>query len=144
MISRRLTAAGVGHALGGTGLLYSMGFAVKPRDWDLLTDAPLGDLRSALADLNLEVPAPNPDYPSDYLVQIRTGTCLIEIIGRFAIRTADGIVRIPSRVAGMLHGVPLGDPADWLRAYRAMARVDPDGHPIDGEKIRMLESLRDE
>ena len=140
-ICRRLSAAGIEHALGGSGLLAAHGFPIRCRDWDLLTEAPLDSIKDALSGLELRILGSSPAYPSDYLVQLAAGERCVEIIGRFAIRTPTGLVRIPTRVAGHRGAVPLCDPRDWLRAYRAMARVDESGRAVDGDKIRMLEAL---
>lgn len=140
-ICRHLSAAGIVHALGGSGLLAVHGFPIRPRDWDLTTDAAWSELHPALEALTCTRRGPSPAYPSQYLVRIPAGDREIELIGRFAIRTPTTVVRIPTRVSGRLGDVPLADPRDWLTAYRAMARVDRDGRAIDQAKIRMLEAL---
>lgn len=137
-VSKQLTEAGIVHALGGTGLLFALGFQVCPRDWDLLTDAPVKRVAPALSGWTMEQAGPSADFPSDYLIRLQAHQSRIEIIGRFAIASGDGVLRIPTRVAGTFRGIPLGHPADWILAYRAIASLTPKDARGDADKIRLL------
>ena len=46
----RLAAAGIPHALGTSGLLYSMGLVDQVNDWDVTCDADLSTLEALFAD----------------------------------------------------------------------------------------------
>ncbi len=138
-ISSRLRRAGIVHALGGSGLLHCLGFDVRPDDWDLLTEADEADVLEALDGLTLQRKGPSPRFPSDYLLQITTGQSRIEIIGHFRIATPNGKVSVPTRVAGEFHGIPLGHPEDWIRAYRTISQGVPASSRDDRDKIELLE-----
>ena len=142
-VSARLEKSGVVHALGGTGLLHCLGFPVQPRDWDLLTDARRGASCKALAGHEIRMPGPSALYPSNYLLQIRAESTVIELIGSFAIALPDRVIRIPTRVWRYHRGVPLGHPDDWIRAYRAITTLHPGDARGDGAKIAMLQQALD-
>ena len=138
-VSEALSGAGVVHALGGTGLLFGLGFDVEPRDWDILTEAPVEHIKLALRDWPIRLAGPSRFFPSDYLVQIPVGESNIEIIGNFAIAAPGRVFRIPTRIRGRFRGIPLSHPADWILAYRAMEWLPLEDSRPDGQKIAMLE-----
>ncbi|MEE4296728.1 MAG: hypothetical protein V2J20_08945 [Wenzhouxiangella sp.] len=139
LVSRALSGAGVVHGLGGTGLLFALGFNVRPRDWDILTDAPLEHIKLALASHPITQVEQSATFPSDYLVEIPADGSGVEIIGGFTIATPARVLRIPTRVTGRFRGVPLSHPADWILAYRAMELLHGANDRDDRDKIRMLE-----
>lgn len=138
-VSKKLTQANIAHALGGTGLLFALGFQVCPRDWDLTTDAPARRVAHALRLWSMEKAGASAEFPSDYLIRLQGTESPIEIIGRFAIATPEGVIRIRTRVAGTFRAVPIAHPADWIRAYQAIGSIYPADARGDTNKIRMLE-----
>lgn len=121
-VSLALRRAGVEHALGGSALRWSLGLERRVRDWDLTTDADESVVRAALAPFAPEFAPPRPPFESAFLCRLRLDGETVEVIGRFAIATPTGTVRIATRVGAWAHGVPWAHPGDWERAYRALGR----------------------
>ncbi len=140
-VSSALQRAGIKHALGGSGLLYCLGFPISPCDWDVLTEADEQAVRHALAGHAMQAFGPSPLYPSAYLLKVAAESSVIEIIGRFAIAAPEGFIRIPTRVWRRHCGVPLSHPADWIVAYRAIAALHSEDTRGDAGKIEMLEQV---
>ncbi|HYG58381.1 MAG TPA: hypothetical protein VD902_10010 [Symbiobacteriaceae bacterium] len=122
-VVQRLTEAGVEAALGGSGLLCSLGLVDSVRDWDLTTDAPASQVEAALAGLVWErsVFGDGP-YATAYRLSLKTGDREIDLMGQFAIRTETGVCRIPTVVCSVWQGMPVGSPEAWAVAYRLMGR----------------------
>lgn len=119
----RLRAAGLECALGGSGLLYSLGLAERVRDLDLTTDAALEQVEAALGALPRSL-APHGDGPfaSSFRLSLQAGGAEVDLMGRFAIRTGGGVCHIPTVVCSTWQGVPVGSPEAWAVAYRLMQR----------------------
>lgn len=115
----RLERAGLVCALGGSGLLASLGLANSVRDWDLTTDEPLERAIEAIEDLQPGRVGPD-GLHADHKLLVRGGE--IELIVGFAIGTSEDIVRLPTLVTGRWRGVPLGSPEVWAVAYALMER----------------------
>jgi hypothetical protein len=116
-----LEAGGVPSALGGSGLLAALDLESHVRDWDLTTDAPLDQVRAALARFGPEHVGPNGIHTDDKLVLARMDT---ECIVGFSLRSGSHVVRLPTRVGGRWNGVPLGSPEVWTVAYALMGRPE--------------------
>jgi len=116
----RLESGGVPCALGGSGLLAALGLAHEVRDWDLTTDASLDHVREIVRDL---------PYAHSGHIDVHVDDKLIfdgeqlELIVRFALRSSDGVVRIPTIVVARRENVPLGSPEAWAVAYALMDRA---------------------
>lgn len=121
-ISRRLAVAGIIHALGGSGLMRMLGIDVPVRDWDLTTDAGRADIEQALDEFQGRSLPPSAPCRSDFLLSFAVGGETLEIMGRFRLETPTGLVPVRTRVTDRRHGIPLGCPAEWARAYRLMGR----------------------
>jgi hypothetical protein len=121
-VSDALHAAGIRHALGGGALRWSLGLAQSVRDWDLTTDASEGEASAALAPFALQRVITKPPYASAFCFRLQVEGEYIDLIGSFAITTAEGPMRIPTRVAAWAHGVPWAEADDWAHAYRALGR----------------------
>ena len=117
----RLESAGLVCALGGSGLLASLGLADSARDWDLTTDQPLARVREALRELDHDLVGPNRAH-ADTKLQLAGGQ--IELIVGFAIRSGDAVIRLPTIVTGRWIGVPTGSPEVWAAAYQIMGRPE--------------------
>lgn len=118
-VARALERAGITYALGGSGLMRSLGLVEQVRDWDLTTDAPFEQVATALEGLPWER-APHGDGP--YATAYRLAVGEVDLMGRFAIQTEAGIVRLPTVVCGQYEGLPVGSPEVWAVAYRLMER----------------------
>ena len=115
----RLEGAGIVCALGGSGLLASLGLADLVRDWDLTTDATLPQVRAALAGEPFQRKGPDALHADRKLM---FGGGEVELILGFAFRTPSGVVRIPTRVSARRDGIPLGSPEGWAVAYHLLGR----------------------
>lgn len=122
-VVERLTSAGVELALGGSGLLLSLGLVQQVRDWDLNTDAPLEQVEAALgAAPRAAAPHGDGPYASAYRLDLNPGGQPVDLMGRFAVRTESGICHMPTVVSGTWRGIPVGSPEVWAVAYRLIGR----------------------
>lgn len=122
-LTRTLGAAGIECALGGSGLLHSLGLIDQVRDWDVTTDAPLEPVRQALAAFPLTSPGHGgAAFATGFRLALTADGADIDLMGSFAIRTSAGVCRLPTIVAGSWEGVPTGSPEVWAVAYRLMER----------------------
>jgi hypothetical protein len=118
-VAAALQAGGADVALGGSGLLYSLGLGDSVRDWDLTTDTPWQQVESALSGFEWQLaPFGDGDYRSRFRVSVRVGAAEIDLIGRFAV----GDVHLPTIPSGEWNGVPVGAPEVWAVAYRLIGR----------------------
>jgi hypothetical protein len=117
----RLAAAGIPHALGGSGLLASLGLVDRVNDWDVTCDTDLDTLAALFADQPHERFG-NSGCHADHKLNLEGGG--IELIAGFAFFVEGGIVRIPTRVTGHWNGLPVGSPEGWAVAYAIMGELD--------------------
>lgn len=122
-VTSALDKANIEYALGGSGLLYSLGLVDSVRDWDLTTEAPLDDVLAALSHLYC-LPAPCGDYPfaSSYRLSIHAEEPHIDLFGSFTIQTEAGLCRLPAIPTTQWHGITVGSPEVWFVAYSLMNR----------------------
>ena len=120
-VVRRLESAGLVVALGGSGLLGALGLGNEARDWDLTTDTAPGEVTAALDGLEVERVGPGGIH-ADH--KVRTAGGEVEIICGFAIRSGDGVVRIPTVVSARVEGIPIGSPEAWAVAYALLGREE--------------------
>jgi hypothetical protein len=119
-VVRRLEAAGLVVALGGSGLLAAFGLCDEAGDWDLTTDAGPDEVAAHLPPAGIERFGSSGIH-ADHKLQLAGG--MIEIICGFAIRSGAGVVRIPTIVSARAEGVPLGSPEAWAVAYALLGRA---------------------
>lgn len=129
----RLTRAGHGWALGGSGLLFALGLADHVGDWDLQTDASPEDCERACAGLPQERWDHNGCH-ADHKLRLWSGEA--EIVIRFAFATPRGVVRLPLVQCGEWQGVPLAAPESWAVAYALLAELE--GPPSRAAKSERL------
>lgn len=122
-VHRALEAGGVVAALGGSGLLYSLGLVDSVRDWDLTTDAPFGQVQAALGALPWQ-PAPTGDqgYATAHRINVTPDGADIDLMVGYAVRCERGVVQFPTVVTGDLQGIPVGSPEVWAVAYQLIGR----------------------
>ena len=121
-ISDLLTQAGIKHALGGTGLLYSYGLIGEVKDWDITLDAPFEQVCEAIRNFKWERVGQKEPFYSDYLLKINLEGTHIELIGRFKIRNGQEDFEVPVVVSQVWNGIPIADPEAWFQAYTLMGR----------------------
>jgi hypothetical protein len=116
-----LEGAGIGCALGGSGLLASLGLADHVGDWDLTVDAPARQVYPHLDAGRLTYVGSDPLH-ADEKLQIEADR--IEIICGFAFHVNSGIVRLPAMACGRWEGIPTASPEVWAVAYALLDRAE--------------------
>jgi hypothetical protein len=116
-----LESAGIVCALGGSGLLASLGLETVIHDWDLTMDAPLENVRKTLERHAPEHTGPNGVHADNKLVISSHAT---ECIVRFAFRVERGVAHIPTEVASEWNGVPVSRAEAWAVAYALLGRAE--------------------
>ena len=126
-LQEALRDAGIGSVVGGSGLLASLGLVDTVNDWDLVTDADESAIAGVLRTLGLPSEPEDGDserYATRALHRLERNGEQVDLLVGFAIRTADGIVRIPAAAGGSWSGLTMARPEDWRVAYRAMGRTE--------------------
>lgn len=122
-VASALARRGLRALLGGSGLLLSLGLVSEVRDWDLMTEAPLDKVTAALEGLQWRPDkAGDPPFATEYRLAISAGDRAVDLFGRFAIRTAGGVCRLPAIAAHTWQGVEVCAPEVWVAAYALMGR----------------------
>ncbi len=124
-ITRLLEQSGVDYVIGGSGMLYGLGLVDRVRDWDLMTDSPVSEVRAALDGLRLtEDSAPSELYGSGCKLRIEETEPEVEVIIGFSIRAEAGFCRLPARTGGICGGLRIASPTLWFAAYALMGRTE--------------------
>lgn len=124
-VTRQLELAGVDYAIGGSGMLLGLGLTDTVRDWDIMTEAPEKEIRSALESFTIvDANGPSDFYKSAYKLRLENLEPEIEIIGGFAVRTETGICRLPALSGGRQGGLRIASPEIWFAAYTLMERTE--------------------
>ena len=132
----RLAAAGIPHAIGGSGLLAALGLVERVNDWDVTCDASLDDLAALFGDQPHERFG-NSGCHADHKLNLEDNG--IELIARFAFFVDGGVVRIPTRVTGHWNGLPVGSPEGWAAAYALMGALE--SGPKQEQRTQRAEAL---
>ena len=132
-VFQRLTAAGVTCALGGSGLLASLGLVDRVRDWDITAEGDVTAIAALFADLPCEL-AGNSGIHADHKVMLPGESA--EVIVNFAFAVEGPVIRIPTLVAGTWNGVATASPECWAAAYLLMGEYE--GEPRRRERAELL------
>lgn len=125
VVVEKLERHKIGYTLGGSGLLCSLGLADKVGDWDVMTEAPKGDVLAALQDFEVhEITSGDYPFASEYKLIVRSTSPQVEIIGRFSIYCDAGLCHIPSIPLARWNGIQVGSPEAWYVAYALMSRKE--------------------
>ncbi|MEE6449251.1 hypothetical protein RAH41_01615 [Gottfriedia acidiceleris] len=113
------------YALGGSGLLLSLGLTNEVNDWDLTIEYPKNDLLNVLKSFDIKVIGSG-DYPfaSKYKFLIHNDNPKVEIIGYFSIITSNGVCNLPTISVKEWKDIQIGSPEVWYVAYSLMNRVE--------------------
>jgi hypothetical protein len=117
--------AGLPAAIGGSGLLAALGLVQDVRDWDVTTEGDLATVEAALRATGYPVslaPPGDPRYRTRARYLVDGGDHEVDVMVDFAVATPGGIEAFATRVTQTWLGLPIGDPAVWARAYRAIDR----------------------
>jgi hypothetical protein len=126
-LQEALRGAGIGSVVGGSGLLASLGLADTVNDWDLVTDGDEAAVAGVLDALGLPSEPDDGDsdrYATRALHRLERDGEQVDLLVGFAIRTPDGVVRIPAAPGATWRGLTMARPEDWRVAYRAMGRTE--------------------
>jgi len=112
-------------AVGGSGLLVALGLAEIAHDWDVTVDAADSAVITALNDAGMKYrdgTSRDGIYATRKRYVVDGGNHDVDLLVYFALRGPNGVVRLPNRVTGWWHGLPLADPGVWAQAYRLLNR----------------------
>ena len=125
VLTKLLEQADIPYALGGSGLLYSLGMIDRVRDWDLTTEASFAEVMSVLGQFE-HTASPSGDFPfaSSYRIAFRHAQPEIDLFGNFSIQTESGLCRLPAIPTFCWEGVHVGSPEVWFVAYSLMKRLE--------------------
>ncbi|TXK76389.1 hypothetical protein [Paenibacillus sp. N3.4] len=122
-VTEAIHSKGISYAIGGSGLLLSLGLISAMNDWDVMTEAPLDALIASLYKERIEVlPSGDEPFNSQYRLLVQTDDKPIEIIGSFQLKTDSGIARLPAISAHIWKGLAIASPEVWAVAYELMMR----------------------
>jgi hypothetical protein len=127
LVQGGLRDAGIGSVVGGSGLLASLGLVETVNDWDLVTDGDGARVSAVLSSLGLpDEPAAGDTagFATRALHRLERSGERVDLLVGFAIRTADGVVRIPALAGSTWRGLTMARPEEWRIAYRAMGRPE--------------------
>ncbi len=139
----RLERAGLTVALGGSGLLATLGLADTVHDWDLTCDDPYERVVEVLAGESF-VAQDSDGLHADRKLTLADG--VVELILGFAFKIQGGVVRIPTIVSARVEGIPLASPEGWAIAYHLLGRTGKSDvlfshlarHGADRERVARL------
>lgn len=128
-VQAALDAAGIDSVVGGSALLASLGLPVEAvHDWDVAVDADPDAVADALGSLRLPImragDADSELYASEELFVLDAGDHTVDVIVRFRVRAAGGVIDIPARPGAVWRGLRMARPEDWAIAYRAMGNAE--------------------
>ena len=120
-----LSRAGIPTAVGGSGLLVSLGLIDRAHDWDLVTDGEPEEVRSVIEGLGLAYRTKGPMgvYRSAAVFTIDAGDHEIKVLVQFCLASAGRAVSIPARRGHTWNGLVMARPQEWATAYRLMGRT---------------------
>ncbi|NDK32796.1 hypothetical protein [Nesterenkonia haasae] len=126
LLQERLFIAGIPSVVGGSGLLASLGLVDMVNDWDLATDAEPAAVQEVLDDLGLSYGKAKASgiFRTEALFKVSAEDHEIDVLVRFAVESAEGIVSIPARSGGMWRGLRMARAQEWRVAYLLLGRDD--------------------
>lgn len=124
LLQESLFTAGIPSVIGGSGLLVSRGLLEKANDWDLVTDAEPADVRQVLDQLGLTYISAETSgiFRTEALFRVSAEDHEIDVLVKFALDSADGVVAIPARAGRMWRGLRMARPEEWQLAYHLLGR----------------------
>lgn len=100
-LQRELGRRSIPSAVGGSGLLASLGLIDTVNDWDLVTDAEPSEIQAILEELGLRYSRGTHSgiFRTQALFTIEAGDHQVDVLVRFAFQGPSGIVEIPARTS---------------------------------------------
>lgn len=121
LITARLDAEGIAWAVGGSGLLASLGLVAVVNDWDLQVDADPDKLQWLFTGVPHTFHGHGGCH-ADWKLAFESERT--ELIPRFAFYAPAGVVSVPLRVSRRWRELPIASPEGWACAYWLMGRYD--------------------
>lgn len=147
LVTAQLEVSHIQYALGGSGMLLSLGLTDNVNDWDIMTDAPKEQILKALQPFTIKETT-GAEYPfgTEYKLAIHQNDPQVEILGRFAIYNDQQLCNIPTAPTTIWQGVQISAPEVWYVAYALMERTAKadllldylKGQPANKEVIHQL------
>lgn len=139
----------INYALGGSGMLLSLGLTESVNDWDIMTDAPKAQLLNALYGLKIEeTTGPEHPFGTEYklVVYEHEQDRQVDILGNLAIFSDNHLCKMPTIPTTSWHGVQVSAPEIWYVAYALMNRTSKaellldylKHNPVNTEIIHLL------
>lgn len=124
MIQQALLAEGITSAVGGSGLMASLGLVETVNDWDLVTDADPDAVRSVLHTLNLDFQRKEASgiFRTAALYSVAANDHEIDVLVRFALASPAGTARIDAIAGAEWNGLTMARPEEWVLAYHGQTR----------------------
>ncbi|MGO1524403.1 MAG: hypothetical protein ACTHV8_12035 [Nesterenkonia sp.] len=125
-LQQRLRENDIPSAVGGSGLLASLGLIDRVNDWDLCVDAEPAEVHALIEELGLSFSRRSRSgiFRTEALFTVYAVDHQIDVLVGFALASPSGTVTIPARVSHRWRGLEMAQPEDWRRAYRLMGRED--------------------
>ena len=120
-LAARLDTAGIAWAVGGSGLLASLGLVSEVNDWDVQVEADPEKLQWLFASVPHSFHGHGGCH-ADWKLAFEAERT--ELIPRFAFYAPESIVTVPLRVSGHWRGLPIASPEGWACAYWLMGQYD--------------------
>jgi hypothetical protein len=121
LIADRLEANEIIYALGGSGLLYSLGLIEAVNDWDITVECSRNELVQILNEFEW-MEQNSGDYPFASKYRIQVPQFKIDFIGFFSLHSNSGIINLPVKQSTRWNGIKMGSPEVWYAAYKLMNR----------------------
>lgn len=124
LVTSQLESSNIKYALGGSGMLLSLGLSDTINDWDIMTDAPKEQILKALQHFTIKETT-GAEYPfgTEYKLAIHENDPQVEILGKFAIYNDQQLCKIPTIPATIWQGVQISAPEVWYVTYALMERT---------------------
>ncbi|ODG91243.1 MULTISPECIES: hypothetical protein [Bacillaceae] len=113
------------YALGGSGLLLSLGLTNEVNDWDITIENPKNELLNVLKSFDIkEIDSGDYPFASKYKFLVHNVNPKVEIIGYFSIKTSNGVCNLPTISVKEWKNIQIGSPEVWYVAYSLMDRIE--------------------
>jgi hypothetical protein len=122
-ITGKLQASGIKWALGGSGLIFNLGLCKDFSDWDITTQAPQVDIKTALKDIPYRALRKTKLFQSDYCLRFSEDPKRIDLIGGFRLQSNGVKYSIPMHISAVKNEIPLASPEWWFCAYWLMGEL---------------------
>ena len=129
-LAKNLNQAKIKWSLGGSLLLYYLGYDMIPHDIDLLVDELQKDiLEETIQEYNYILEGKNPNYSTSYFYSLTIDSIDVDIMLGFKVNTDHGIYVYPfdnqyiKTIYLKDEPIYLSDLSEWVKVYKKMNRL---------------------